>query len=307
MRNSAGLWRDIAVLRGLENDRPASERLIDDPISLRLLPVASRWLLRLLQSTGLADAILARRERELPGVIGSLLCRTRYMDDVVGEAAWDGVDQVVILGAGFDTRPYRMAELEGVFVFEVDHPAVQAAKRRALERASIAVPPTVALVGVDFERDDLAAALADSGFDPGLRTLFVWEGVTQYISREAIEETLAWVAGAAGPGSGLVFSYVRQDVVTGESASDAERQVMARASRGGAPWRTGLEPADVPTLLERHGLEVVEELGGEEYRERYLVPAGRDLATLRAERVVLAEVSPTYSLAPGDRGREGGS
>jgi methyltransferase (TIGR00027 family) len=132
MQNSAGLWRDIAVLRGLEQDRPASERLVDDPISLRLLPVASRWLLRLLRSAGLADAILACRERELPGVIGSLLCRTRYMDDVLREAAWDGVDQVVILGAGFDTRPYRMAELEGVPVFEVDHPAVQEAKRQAL-------------------------------------------------------------------------------------------------------------------------------------------------------------------------------
>lgn len=175
MQSSAGLWRDIAVLRGLEHDRPESERLVEDPISLRLLPAASRWLLRLLQTTGLADAILARGERDLPGVIGNLLCRTRHMDDVLREAAWDGVDQVVILGVGFDTRAYRMAELEGVQVIEVDHPAVQEAKRQALDRASVAIPPTLALVGIDFERDDLAAALADADF--GILVLFTGIGV----------------------------------------------------------------------------------------------------------------------------------
>lgn len=291
MQRSAQLWRDIAVLRGLESDRPPDERLVDDPVSLRLLPGMWRWLLRLLRATGLAEVVLARRERELPGVIANLLCRTRYMDDVLRDAVAEGVEQVVILGAGFDTRPYRITDTAGVEVFEVDHPAVQSAKRQALDRASIPVPSNVSFVAIDFERDDLADALAEAGFRPGVRTLFIWEGVTQYISREAIEDTLAWVAGEAGPGSRLVFSYVRDDVVAGDAASDAERKVMARAERGGAPWRTGLEPERVPILLERYGLEVVEEIGGEAYRSRYLEPAGRDLATLRAERVVLAEVS----------------
>lgn len=290
MQRSAQLWRDIAVLRGLESDRPPEERLVDDPVSLRLLPGAWRWLLRLLRVTGLADAVLARRERELPGVIANLLCRTRYMDDVMRDAVADGVEQVVILGAGFDTRPYRIAELSGVDVFEVDHPAVQSAKRVALARASIPVPGHVSLVPIDFESDDLPETLADAGFRPGARTLFIWEGVTQYISREAVEGTLDWVAESGGAGSRLVFSYVRDDVVAGSAATDAERQVMERAAGGGAPWRTGFDPADVPVLLDSHGLAVVEEVGGEEYRDRYLDPAGRELATLRAERVVLARV-----------------
>ena len=295
MQRSAQLWRDIAVLRGLESDRPPDERVVDDPVSLRLLPTASRWVLRLLEVTGLADVILTRRERDLPGVIGSLLGRTRYIDDVLREAVWDGVEQVVILGAGFDTRAYRASGLDGADVFEVDHPAAQSVKRQALDRASIPVPDNVSLVAIDFERDDIADTLAEAGFWPGVRKLFIWEGVTQYISRGAIEDTLAWVSAAAGAGSRLVFSYVRDDVVSGDAASDAERQVMARAERSGAPWRTGLDPEAVPALLERHGFEVVEEIGGEEYRAWYLEPAGRDLATLRAERVVLAEVPRTNS------------
>jgi methyltransferase (TIGR00027 family) len=291
MQRNAELWRDIAVLRGLESARPESERLLDDPVSLRLLPRPWRWVLRLLQGTGLANVILTRRERDLPGVIGSLLCRTRYMDDVLRASLGEGVEQVVILGAGFDTRPYRIAELEGIAVFEVDHPGVQSAKRQALERAPIPRPQHVTLVGVDFEHEDLGGALAAAGFQKGLRTLFIWEGVTQYISEDAIGDTLAFVAAAGGPGSELVFSYIRKDVISGSAARDAERRVMARAAGGGAPWRTGLDPADVPQLLGRYGLEVVEEVGGEEYRERYLAPAGRGLATLRAERVVLARVS----------------
>ncbi|MGD2067629.1 MAG: SAM-dependent methyltransferase [Gemmatimonadota bacterium] len=290
MQGSANLWRDIAVLRGLEQRRPEGGRLVDDPVSLRLLPAASRGLIRVLQSTGLADAILRRRERQLPGVIGSLLCRTRYMDDVLRESLEDGVRQVAILGAGFDTRAYRVPGLEGVEVFEVDHPAVQDSKRKALERASIALPSNVTLVGVDFDHDDLGDVLAEAGFRPGVRTLFIWEGVTQYISRDAIADTLAWVATVAAPGSRLVFSYVREDVISGVRASAAERKVMARAEGGGAPWRTGFDPAGMSVLLERHGLEMVEELGGEDYRKRYLEPAGRDLATLRAERVVLAQL-----------------
>lgn len=90
MQNSAHLWRDIAVLRGLESGRPPGGRLVDDPVSLRLLPRRWRWLLRLLEATGMADSILARRERDLPGVIANLLCRTRYMDDVLRSALDDG-------------------------------------------------------------------------------------------------------------------------------------------------------------------------------------------------------------------------
>ena len=307
MQRSAQLWRDIAVLRGLEHGRPEGERLVQDPVSLRLLPTVSRWVLRLLEVTGLADVTLKRRERDLPGVIGSLLGRTRYIDDVLREAVWDGVDQVVILGAGFDTRAYRGPGLDGARVFEVDHPDVQSAKRRALDRAPIPVPPDVSLVAIDLEHDDLADTLAEAGFWPGVHTVFIWEGVTQYISRQGIEDTLAWVSAAGGPGSWLVFSYIRDDVVSGDAATDAERKVMARAARGGAPWRTGLDPEDVPVLLERYGLEVVEEVGGEEYRERYLEPAGRDLATLRAERVVLAEVPRTNSAGSSGPEQEGES
>jgi O-methyltransferase involved in polyketide biosynthesis len=113
--------------------------------------------------------------------------------------------------------------------------------------------------------------------------------VTQYISREAIENTLQYVGSAGAEGSRFVFTYIQKGVIHGNSATGADRAVMKQAERGGAPWRTGLDGAEIPEMLERHGLRVVEEVGGKEFRVRYLDPAGRRLATLSSERVVLAE------------------
>jgi methyltransferase (TIGR00027 family) len=287
---SANLWLGIAVLRGLESERPPGERILDDPVSLRLLPAVWRLLIRFLVLTGLHGPILARRERQFPGVIGSLLCRTRYIDDALRNALEQGVEQVMILGAGFDTRVYRIPGMDGARAFEVDHPQAQASKRRALERASLHNTENLAFVPVDFDRDDLSSALSRAGFRTGAHTFFIWEGVTQYISREAIENTLQYVGSAGAEGSRLVFSYIRKDVIHGKTATDAEQAVMKQAARGGAPWRTGLDGTEIPGMLARHGLEVVEEVGGKEFRSRYLDPAGRRLATLSAERVVLAEL-----------------
>jgi methyltransferase (TIGR00027 family) len=287
---SSNLWLGIAVLRGLESERPAGDRILDDPTSLRLLPTRWRFLLRLLALTRLDEAILARRERQFPGVIGSLLCRTRYIDDVLRRAIEGGVEQALILGAGFDTRAYRIPGMDGVHVFEVDHPEAQAAKREALERASIRVPANLAFVPVDFERDDLGSVLSDAGFRTGARTLFIWEGVTQYISRKAIDDTLEYVGNAGAVGSQVVFTYIQKGVIQGKTTTAAERAIMKKAERGGVPWRTGLDPAAMPSLLEHHGLRMVEDVGGDEFRTRYLDPTGRRLTTLPAERVVLAEI-----------------
>lgn len=285
----ANLWLGIAVLRGLESGRPVNERLIDDPVSLRLVPRRWRMLLRALALLGAAEAIMARRERAYPGVVGNLLCRTRYIDDALSRAIQQGLDQVVVLGAGFDTRACRIAGIDDIPVFEVDHPGTQAAKRTALKRALGAVPGNVALVPVDLEHDDLRLALAGAGFRTGVRTFFVLEGVTQYLSAAAVDRILKFVGAAGGPGSGITFTYIRKDVIQGPGASEVDRRIMERAKRGGAPWRTGLDPARLPAMLERLGLNVLEEVGGDAYRERYLDPASRHIGTLAAERMVHAE------------------
>jgi methyltransferase (TIGR00027 family) len=287
---SAKLWLGIAVLRGLEAHRPVSDRLLEDPVSLRLLAPAWRFLLRLFVLIRLDKAIMAHRERQLPGVIGNLLCRTRYIDDALRRALEGGAEQVVILGAGFDTRAYRIPGMDKVHTFEVDLPEAEASKRKALERGSVRIPKDLVFVPVDFELDGLGRALAEAGFRSGVSTFYIWEGVTQYISRKAIEDTLEFIGASGAAGSRVAFSYIQEGVIRGDSATAVDRGIMAQAERGGAPWRVGLDSNDLPGILAGYGLRVVEDVGGNEYRDRYLEPTGRRLATLPAERVVLAEV-----------------
>jgi methyltransferase (TIGR00027 family) len=150
-------------------------------------------------STQLTRKVL---ERSAPGAFGYFNARTCYFDDVSLREATAGLDQLVLLGAGFDSRPIRFAEqLAGTRVFEVDMPQVLRTRAERLVGVA-ALPPTVA-VPIDFQHDDLAAALAAKGYRASARTLFLWEGVTYYLPPSAVEGVLASIASQTREGSSL--------------------------------------------------------------------------------------------------------
>jgi methyltransferase (TIGR00027 family) len=151
-------------------------------------------------------------DRRWPGPRSCVVARTRLLDDWIAVALEAPVEQVVILGAGFDTRAYRLPALRGRAVFEVDHPDTQAAKRRQLERALGCAPRHVRFVALDFQRGDLATALGAAGFRESGRSLVLWEGTTNYLTEAAVDATLRWCARAA-PGSRLLFTYVHRDIL----------------------------------------------------------------------------------------------
>ena len=206
-----------AVLRALERYVAPDQRLFDDPFARPLCGPLLSTLLSLFAVRPLREWAFRHSERRAPGTVGLLLCRFAYLDDVLRDALADGVRSVVILGAGLDSRAYRVPGAVAARVFEVDHPSVLEVKKTRLQRHLGTLPSHVRFVAVDFETLDLAAALAPSGFDPGTRTLFLWEGVSQYISREALHDTLRFV-GRSAPGSRLAFSYVLQRFIDDRSA-----------------------------------------------------------------------------------------
>ena len=219
-----------------------------------------------------------------------LLCRFAYLDDVLREALADGVRSVVILGAGLDSRAYRLPSAAEARVFEVDHPSVLEMKTTRLRRHLGTVPSHVRFVPLDFETLDLATALAASGFDPGARTLFLWEGVSQYISRDALHDTLRFVSRSA-PGSRLAFSYVLQRFIDDRSAFPELSDLWDSTCKGDDPlWKSGLHPTEVADTVSAFSLRVCEDVGASEHRVRYLEPRGRDLSVCEIERIVLAEV-----------------
>jgi methyltransferase (TIGR00027 family) len=184
-------------------------------------------------------------------------CRSRYTEDRLAGSVRRGVTQYVILGAGLDSFAYRPGLAGQVQTFEVDHPATQRWKRRLLSAARIAAPDGVTFVPVDFESDSLAGRLAEYGFDPSRPALFSWLGVTLYLTRAAIGQTLA-VIGRFAPGTEIITDYMLPAGLRDEDGDSYVEQVAPVAGQRGEPWLTFLSPGDMSGLLAEHGFGSVE-------------------------------------------------
>ena len=279
-----------AAGRAIESRRPANDRLFFDPLAISFLPSKYRAIVRLLGLPVLGPALLALRERQIPGIMGNLFCRTRFIDDSLRDALAGGCEQVAILGAGFDTRAYRIPGADRVRVFEFDHPATQAWKRERIARIEHGPLSHVPFVPVDFEQQGLGEAAAEAGFGSGANALVVWEGVTQYIAARAVDGTLSDIHRAVAPGSRVVFTYVHGGLIDGSVPFEGTERLMAEVTRQGEPWIFGIHPGELSRYLAARGFELVADVGAPDYRTRYLEPAGREMALFEGERVAIAQV-----------------
>jgi methyltransferase (TIGR00027 family) len=276
------------VMVAMEPFESPERRLVDDELALSFLPKGARRMIGLARWRPLRHALVATSEAAAPGAWGGILCRKKYMDQKLSEAIAAGLDSLVILGSGFDTRACRVTAPSGIPGYEIDLPENIAAKRKAIEAVLGRVPDEVALIPFDFETADLSAALADRGLRHGGRTLFIWEGVTQYLSEQAMRRTLASLSSIAGPGSRLAFTYVLGDFIAGAKLYGSEK-LYRRFVEGYRIWHYGLMPAAVSGFLAEYGWTECEQFGRAEYIENYLKPIGRHLAVMEIERACLAE------------------
>jgi methyltransferase (TIGR00027 family) len=214
---------------------------------------------------------LAGANRKVPGAYAYEIARAKFIDEIVLGEASGGLDEMILLGAGLDSRPYRMAEqLRGVRVIEVDHPASLSSKRARLRRLLGQEPDHVTFLGVDFTRDDLAAALEAAGHDRSARTLFVWSGVSPYLPEEAVAEVLGWVGTHAGSGTSIVFDAVWAEAIDGSREYFGAAELRSRVAEIGEPLRWGIPEGRVEETLSSYGLEVVRALDEEAGRAAYL-------------------------------------
>jgi methyltransferase (TIGR00027 family) len=274
------------LLVAVEQGEPPGRRLVDDDLAVRFLPAPMRWLVNAAPSNPLQRLTIAAMEREGPGLFAALVCRKRYIADTV-TAALDDVDAVVVLGAGLDTLAYRLARTTDVPVFEVDLPVNVARKTAAVHRALGTQPHSVRLVPLDFEHDDVMTTLAQHGYRPDGRTLFVWEAVTQYLSPEAVHATLSTLR-SAPTGSRLVFTYVRRDFIDGVNLYGAEA-LYRRFVQRQRLWHFGLPPHEAAPFLAGHGWQLSEQAGPDLIMQRYVEPTGRPLTVSPIEWSAYAE------------------
>ncbi|MEB3064403.1 class I SAM-dependent methyltransferase [[Mycobacterium] zoologicum] len=287
-RDASLTAQTCALQRAAESLQPPHRRLLDDPDSA--LFVDGYQLL--LTKPVIARACLRVLDGYLPGLHVYIVLRVRYTDDVVRQAISTGIDQVVLLGAGFDTTSLRTPATDsGPAIFEVDAPTTQLEKRRLLERANRAVGPGVQWVPCDFETDRLAERLDQAGFDPTRPCVVVWIGVSVYLTRAAIDQTLTDLSDICAPGSLLVTDFGDPETVTGKHHLAGARRTARLVRRRGEPWLTALSIAELTAALNGPGFVVRDQARVADLAKRY-APNGRPwcstddwLGVLTAERV----------------------
>lgn len=223
------------------------------------------------------------------GMYEYVIARTKYIDAAVAQALAERFEQIVILGAGFDSRAVRFGpDAPGTHFFELDAPATQQAKIGQYRRRGVALPTNVTLVPIDFERDTLPARLAEVGFSRTARSLFIMEGVLMYLQPAAVEATLGAIVACAGPGSRLVADAVLASVIRGAGTVAGEAEIVRAVSKADESWRFGLDLAEVGPYLARVGLTLERCWGAPELEAAYFPDA--------ADRVI-GRVNGTHWLA----------
>ena len=241
-------------------------RLFKDPLALTILGDDAR----LVEDSARANAQALNLHRGMRLFVAgrSAIAEARLKNAVEAR----GVTQLVVLGAGLDTFAYRNPFDDRLKVFEVDHPATQAWKRRRLGEVGIAVPPTLTYAPVDLETENLIEALQIAGFDPARRSFFLWLGVVPYLTRDAIRATLSQIAGLPG-GAEVIFDYSDPPETLGKRARAAHKARAERVARVGEPFLSNFEPADLHAELTSLGFSKIDDLGPRELMRLYVRPA----------------------------------
>jgi methyltransferase (TIGR00027 family) len=241
--------------------------VFDDPLAIAILGADAEARLRAGEHK--------HRERFSTALRAFVVARARAAEEALDRAVARGVRQFVILGAGLDTFAYRNPRMP-VRVFEVDHPATQAWKRDALAAAGIGAPGCLTFAPVDFERQTLADGLAVAGFDATAPAMFSWLGVTMYLTAEAFDATLGFLA-ARPSGSAVVFDYAMDRALLPMLERAGLAKLEKRVERAGEPFRTFFQPEPLRARLAAAGFEPVEDLGAAELNARYFAGRSDDL------------------------------
>ena len=275
-----------ASKKAFETLYPTEKRLFQDEYTIKFLTPGWRISVNIFKNKFLFDLAMKWGEKIAPGVQVGLMCRVRYIDEVLKEAINGDFDAVVNLGAGFDTRSLRIEGIGSLKIYEIDHPTVITEKRKRFKKVGFDIPANLELVPIDFNRLTLKQGLEKAGYDPSLKTLFIWEGVTQYITKEAIESTLSYIS-QSKDGSRVVFTYVLKGYIDNPGSFPEFEGLYKQIKK---VWINGMDPSTMKNYLEKFGLKLLEDAGAEYYRERYLKPLNREMNVMKIERIVLAEV-----------------
>jgi len=285
----------IALQRFAETILPEDVRIFSDPYAIRFLdPVKIAWAKEHPDET---QTLAAEVERKMPGWSNAIRGRIRYFDDVVRNASGEGFTHLVILGAGYDTRAYRIDNLkECMKIFEIDRPETIARKTGILRQIFGQLPGHVVFISLDMAQEDCWQDLTKAGWSPEGKTLFLLEGLVMYLPRQTIYQLLAGIAGQAMAGSAVLFDFVPQSLADGSSDAEGGRNILNWTIEIGEPILSGFADGDVVPFLTGLGYSQIRVIPSRAFAEMYY--AGKN-----GHRKVSGLMSLAYATVLGHGGR----
>ena len=237
----------------------------DDHIAPLLLPSALKPLLRVSLARRLFTKIAAPK-----GIYEYVIARTKYIDALFRQALAEQFDQVLIFGAGFDTRAIRFQDTLGnTKVFELDVPVTQQAKIGQYQKQHLAVPPNLKFIAIDFDKESLPMKLAEVGFSRQRWGLFILEGLTMYLQPESVHETFQTIRDYAGKGSWVVFDYIYASVLRKEGVYYGETEIVQTVSHAGEQWHFGIEKGQIEKFLARYTMQLIDHKNARDLEKAY--------------------------------------
>ena len=259
-----------ALRRTLAHKEFGDEKFGPDHLAEYFLPPHFRFFLRFKKIQANTKEKL---NEALPGLTEYMIARTAYFDGLFVDALEKEFPQIVLMGAGYDTRAYRFAELnKGTKIFELDIAPTQNQKKTYLKKARIDIPQRVKLVPIDFNQESLGDVLEKAGFDNQEKTLFIWEGVTYYLDAESVDATLEFVSGSSHPESVIAFDYTLS--LSEENLSDyygaKEFAQTMREHHATEELTFSIREGEIESFLEGRDLKMIEHLDNQEIEKKFL-------------------------------------
>lgn len=270
-KDTSSTAEEIALHRVIESAKSKEERICYDPYAVHFIgPELLKFSEAIACNHPEAKARLEEMYRLFPGTQNSIVARVRYFDDYLQDSVDNGIKQLVILGAGYDTRAYRIEGIkEHVKVFEVDYPDTQKVKMDKVKEIFGSLPSHVVFVNADVGSEELFKRLSEYGYDQSQKTLFIMEGLLYYIPPDGVKNLLSFIAQNSGNGSKMIFDYFPQSMVDGTCELEVGNRIHKRVKQSGEPLKFGIDDGTVKKFLKELGFSHIQDVTSADYKKAY--------------------------------------
>ena len=281
----------LALLRAIESNRPANKRLFDDPYARLFLSPSFRLLEMLSRISFLNDFIAWFIDKNWTGALTCCSARTRLVDVMAVNTIQDeGINQVIVFGAGYDCRSLRLRTKKRVQFVEIDHPDFQVQKRHILFGTKAGKEATVNYIPADLHTQDLDQVIPQLFQRGYYKTMFIWEGVTNSLTAPIAPKVFDYFK-RFRPGTIIIFTYVDKAILKHPEKFTGAASVTRLLQRNNEFWNFGIDPANIKTFLASYNMELMYNLDASAYRKMYYGDEAENMKGYEFYRVAMARVT----------------